>query len=169
MKVVLPRQILLPPAELALKSLQAWCFSSEIFGSTSFRQSLDSERKVLLRICQDLRREGYSSAEVDLLSKNSLLDEHTKRISDMLQDDIILKLALLTWYFDATSQFPSEKLLDFFAHPHDKAEAVCEALCGLYTLQTGEKISYYSFRAKLLDTFGYVEYLVGNVYNLMLE
>ncbi|KAI3017329.1 hypothetical protein CBS147347_10325 [Aspergillus niger] len=100
MKVVLPRQILLPPAELALKSLQAWCFSSEIFGSTSFRQSLDSERKVLLRICQDLRREGYSSAEMDLLSENSLLDEHTKRISDMLQDDIILKLALLTCIFD---------------------------------------------------------------------
>ncbi|GKZ39992.1 hypothetical protein AbraIFM66950_001850 [Aspergillus brasiliensis] len=169
MKVVLPRQILLPPAQLALKSLQAWCFSSEFFGSTSFRQSLDSERKVLLHICQGLRREGYSLAGMTMLDENSLLDEHTKRISDMLDDDIILKLALLTWYFDATSQCPSEELLDFFAHPHDKAEAVCEALCGLYTLQTGKEISYHSFREKLLDTLGLVEYLVGKVYNLMLE
>ncbi|PTU22241.1 hypothetical protein P175DRAFT_0126077 [Aspergillus ochraceoroseus IBT 24754] len=165
----LPRQILLHLAELALKSLQAWCFGSEVFVLTSFRQRLDHESKELLDICQGLRLGGYSSAKVLLLNENSLLNEHTRYISDMLHDDIILKLALLTWYFDSTSQFPSEKLLNFFAHPHDKVEAVCEALFGLYTLQTGEKISYHSFRAKLLDTLGYVEYLVGDVYNLMLE
>ncbi|OJJ65615.1 hypothetical protein ASPBRDRAFT_490315 [Aspergillus brasiliensis CBS 101740] len=165
----LPRQILLPPAELALKSLQAWCFGFEIFGLTSVRQSLDPERKVLVDICQGLRIGGYSSAEVFLLCDNSLLDEHTKRISDMLHDDIILKLALLTWHFDATSQLPSQELLDFFAQPHDKADAVCMALWEPYTWQTGKEMPCRSFKEELLDDLGFVEYLVGNRYNLMLN
>ena len=157
MKSALPRHILLPPAELALKSLQAWCFGSEIFGSMSLRQSLDSESRELLDICQGLRIKGYSSEGVLLLSQNSLLNKYTERISNRLCENVILELALLTWHFDATSELPSKELLNFFAHPDDKVEGVCQAICERYNTLIGASVSCCEFGERFANHLGYLE------------
>ena len=151
-----------------LKSLQAWCFSSEVFGLGIFQEGLDSKSKELLEICQDLRINGFSFAEVARLSEDSLLDEHTKSICDELSDDIIIQLGLLTWHFDATSEMPSSELLDFLRYPNDKVNNVCQTLCGRYTSQTERKMSCHRFQDKLLYSLGFVEYVVGKKCNLML-
>ena len=169
MKEVLPRYILYPLAELALKSLQAWCLSSETFRSLSFRESLDSESKDLLDICQDLGTEGYYPAGIARLGENSLLDDHIKCISDTLSDGIILKLALLTWHFNASSQSPSKGLLEFFAHPEDYMDAVCRILCGRYSEYTGRNMQWSEFGEEFAYHLGILEFAMANGWNLILQ
>lgn len=169
MKEALPRCILRSPAELALKCLQAWCLGSETFGFEIFRESLDSESKELLDICQDLGTKGYYPASIARLKENTLLDEHIKHISDTLSDDIILKLALLTWHLDASSQSPSEELLKFFAYPEDNVDAVCQILYEKYNANTGRYMQWSEFGEEFMYDLGFLELNMAKGWNLILQ
>lgn len=145
LKQVTTRQIFRPPAELALKSLQACCLGSKSLRFENFWESLDPRSKELLDICQSLETKGYYQAGIVQLQENSLLNEHIKHIFDKFSDDIILKLALLAWHFKASSELPFKKLLEFFAHPEDSVDAVCQALNGRYSAYTERRMQWSEF------------------------
>ena len=168
-KKFLPRRILLFPSKLALKSLQACCLGSNTFKSATFRESLGFKNKDLLGICQDLGTEGYYLAGIAPLNKNSLLDEHVKCISNTLPDDIILKLALLTCHFNASSQSPSKELLEFFSHPEDNVNAMCQIFCGRYSAYTGRYMRWSEFGEEFAFNLGILEFAMVNGWYLILH
>lgn len=163
LKQVTTRQIFRPPAQLALKSLQSCCLGSKSFRSKKFRGSLESKSKELLDICQDLKMEGYYPEGISQLQENSLLNEHIKHIFDKLSDDIIPKLALLAWHFKASSELPFKKLLEFFAHPEDSVDAVCQALNGRYSAYTERHMQWSKFGEEFVYDIGFLQSaMVGN-------
>lgn len=106
LKGSIPRIVLRPPAELALKSLQALCLDSDSF----ILDHLNADGKTLLNNCSDLKINGYCHEDRARLNTNSVLSEHIKQISEQIDYDDLAKLAILTWSFDASSQLPPEQL-----------------------------------------------------------
>lgn len=162
------RHILRSPAELALKSLQAWCLTKTLRCET-FQESLDSKSKELLDICQNLETEGYYQAGIVQLQENSLLNKHIKYIFDKFSDDIILELALLAWHFKASSELPFKKLLEFFAHPEDSVDAVCQAVNGRYSAYTERRMQWSEFREEFVCDLGFLQSAMVKEWSSILE
>ncbi|PYH90183.1 hypothetical protein BO71DRAFT_487340 [Aspergillus ellipticus CBS 707.79] len=80
----------------------------------------------------------------------------------------LIKLALLTWHFDATSELPSKELLNFFAHPDDKFKGVCQAICERYTTLFGASMSCCEFGEKFANHLGYLESGIAKGWYLVL-
>lgn len=129
----------------ALKSLQACCLASAGFESEMLKQCLDFDGKVLLDICQALRRRRYRYEDICFLNENVLLDEHVRNVTEELTYDVLFKLALLTWHFDASAKPPSRRLFLFLEQPEGKREKLYEDLCVQYSSQTGKCVSYRQF------------------------
>lgn len=115
------------------------------------------------------RTKCYYPAGIARLKENSLLDEHIKCISETLSDDIILKLALLTWHFDASSQSPSKELLEFFAHPEGNVDVVCQILCERYSAYTGRYTRWSEFGKEFAYHLGVLEFAMTKGWNLVLQ
>lgn len=166
-KACLPKCILLPPAMLALKSLQAWCLGSPGFESQVFRRRLDPEGKSLLDICQALRKHGYHYDDIYLLNDNMHLDKHVRDMSDRLTHDALFKLALLTWHFDASPKLPPRELFLFLDQPENQFPELCEILCRRYSAQAGKCVFYRKFARGFANMLGTLEFLFGNEWNLI--
>lgn len=128
---------------------------------------LDEEGEALLRTCQALEENGYDDDDIVRLNDNSSLSKHVERVSEKLNHDALLKLALLTWHFDASSQMPYQELLLFVAKPYDEFEALSRILCVRYNAQTGACLSHEEFGQKLADLLGFLEHALGNEWNLI--
>ncbi|GKZ40038.1 hypothetical protein AbraIFM66950_002055 [Aspergillus brasiliensis] len=105
------------PAKSALKCLQVLYLgarASEIMGS---QHDFGPDRASILRISLAVRRGEYRSEDMELLDNNRLLDYHIEQLLYNLDEDRMLKLALLTWHFDASSQKPYEELFRFSRSP----------------------------------------------------
>ena len=100
---------------------------------------------------------GYYPEDISQLQENSILDEHIKHIFNKISDDIILKLALLTWHFNASSGLPFKKLLEFFAHPEGSVESVCQALNGRYSAYTERRMQWTEFREEFVHDLGFLK------------
>lgn len=119
-KVTLPRVVLLHPAELALKCLQALCLASVHFEHRMLLDSVDPDSKALLDICWNLKKERYCQEYITHLNTNSILDEHIRWVLKGITDDSLAKLAILTWSVDASTQLLSQELFYFLAHLYEE-------------------------------------------------
>ena len=119
---LIPRIALRPAAELALMSLQVTCLGPDHVASQISLGSLNADSKELLGICWDLKIKGYHREDAIHLSTNRMLREHITWVSEQVNYDDLAKLAILTWHFDASSQFPSRQLFCFLAHPYNNID-----------------------------------------------
>ncbi|OJJ70029.1 hypothetical protein ASPBRDRAFT_31914 [Aspergillus brasiliensis CBS 101740] len=147
------------PAKSALKSLQILCLgdrASEIMG---FQHDYGPDRTSILRISLAVRRGDYRPEEMELLDNNRLLDDHIEQFMYNLDDDRMLKLALLTWHFDASSQKPYEELLRFFSLPDEECSEVYTRICERYSNYTGRRVSQEEFRRGFLELLGFLRFV----------
>jgi hypothetical protein len=158
LKASLPTCVLLPPAMLALKSLQAWCLGSPSFESQAFRRRLDPDGKSLVDVCQALRRYRYRDSDIYLLNNNMHLEKHTEHMSHQLPPDVLFQLALLTWHFDASSKLPSRELFLFFEQPNNQFRELCKILCDRYNAQDGKHVVCPEFTGSIANNLGSLEY-----------
>lgn len=167
LKASLPTCVLLSPAVLALKSLQAWCLGSPGFGSEAVRRRLDPDGKSLLDVCQAARKHRYRCDEIYLLNDNMHLEKHIRDVSERLTHDALFKLALLAWHFDASSESPSRELLLFLDQPESQFFEMCEILCRRYSVQAGKCVSYRKFATNFANMLSVLEFLFANEWNLI--
>lgn len=167
LQMPLPRYVLSFPARSALKSLHAWCLGSVIFQRETFRNRLGPQGKALLDVCWDLRTRGHCQEDITRLNDNLLLDEHIKCVSDELCDDVLLKLAIFTWHFDASSELPCQELFLFIASPVDKFEDLSSTLGKTYSAHTGGCTSHREFAERFAKLLGFLEFALGNHWNLI--
>ncbi|ODM19129.1 hypothetical protein SI65_05746 [Aspergillus cristatus] len=154
-KATLPRASLLPPAELALKSLQALCLLSDRFKHRTFLDSLNPDGKALLDICWNLETEGYCQEDINDLNANSILDEHIKCVSKDIVDDDLAKLAILTWSVDASTQLLSQELFYFIVRLYEEFDILYPTLHTTYSRFAENDSTNRFFRQdfrKLLDS-----------------
>lgn len=97
---------------------------------------------------------------MELLDNNRLLDDHIERLMHNLDVDTILKLALLTWHFDASSQRPYEELLRFFSQPDEECSEVYIRICERYSNHTRRRVSQEEFKEEFLELLGYLRYVL---------
>lgn len=132
-KAALPRIVLLPPAKLALKSLQALCLASDYFKHRMFLNSVDPDGKALLDICWNLKIKEYCHEDITRLNTNSILDEHIRCASKNIADDDLARLAIPTWSIDASSQLPSQELFYFLAYLHEEVDILYPTIHTTYS------------------------------------
>lgn len=157
-KATLPRVALLPPAELALKSLQALCLLSDRFKHRAFLDSLNPDGKALLDTCWNLETKGYCQEDITRLNTNSILDEHIRWVSKGITHDGLAKLAILTYSVDANSQLLSQELFHFLVNLHKKADILYPKLHTTYNNIVRSYSTDWSFRQdfrELLDSLKY--------------
>ncbi|RDH30912.1 hypothetical protein BDQ94DRAFT_161089 [Aspergillus welwitschiae] len=111
--------------------------ASEIEGS---QHDFGPDSISILRISLAVCRGYYRSVDMELLDNNRLLDDHIERLMHNLDVDTILKLALLTWHFDASSQRPYEELLRFFSQPDEEGSEVYIRICERYSNHTRRRV-----------------------------
>ena len=147
------RIVLQPPAELALKSLQALCLDSDSF----ILDHLNADGKTLLNNCSDLKINGYYHEDRARLNTNPVLSEHIKQVSEQVNYDNLAKLAILTWNFNTSSQLPPKQLFHFLTHPHNKDNSLYLNLHTSYSNLTGNYSTKQQFKqevTKLLSFLG---------------
>ena len=166
-KATLPRVFLSPPAELALKSLQALCLLSDRFKHRTFLDSLDPDGKALLDICWNLETKGYRQEDITRLNTNSILDEHIRWVSKGITDDGLAKLAILTWSVDANSQLLSQELFYFLINLREKADILCPKLHTTYSNIAGSYSTDWSFRQDLTELLDSLKYRLTHEWNVV--
>lgn len=161
----LPEYLLRFPAKSALKCLQVLCLratASEIEGSQhDFGPDSISVLRISLAVC----RGYYRLVDMELLDNNRLLDDHIEQLMQNLDVDTILKLALLTWHFDASSQRPYEELLRFFSLPDEECSEVYIRICERYSNHTRRRVSQEEFTHEFLELLGYLRYVLQGVWS----
>ena len=147
LKEHLSRDVLLPPAQLALMYLQALCLYSDCFKHKAIFDSLNADSKALVEICQILKINN-SHQNLHDLGANPLLGKHVEWVSEKIDDDGIVKLAVFTWNFSASPQSPSQQLLDFLACP--EFESLYRALHASYSKLVQYSLTEQQFRQEVI-------------------
>ena len=163
LKESIPRIVLQPPAELALKSLQALCLDSDSF----ILGHLNADGKTLLNNCSDLKINRYCHEDRARLNTNPVLSEHIKQVSEQINYDSLAKLAILTWNFDASSQLPPEELLHFLAHPHDEDDSLYLNLRTSYSNLTGNYSTEQQFKQEVTELLNFLGKRMEGDWNVM--
>ena len=163
LKGPISRIVLYPPAELALKSLQALCLDSD----SLILDCLNADGKALLGICWDLKIKGYCHEDRARLNTNSVLSEHIKQVSEQINHDDLAKLAVLTWNFDASSQLPPEQLFHFLTQPHDKGGNLYSTLHTSYSNLTGNYSTDRQFKKEVTELLSFLEKRMEGDWNVM--
>lgn len=158
------------PAKSALKCLQVLCLGATVREIMLSQRDLGPDGITILRISLAVYQGCYRSEDMELLHNNRLLDEHIERLMEMLElldDDIVLKLALLTWYFDASSQTPYEELLRFFPRPDEECSEIYMRICESYSIYTGSCVSQEEFKQGFLELVGFLRYVLQDVWSVI--
>lgn len=163
----MPRIVLCPPAELALKTLQALCLESDSFNHRKLFDSLNADGKVLLGICWDLKIKGYRQEDITRLNTNSVLSGHVRWVSEQINHDDLAKLAILTWNFDASSQLPSQQLFCFLAHPHDEVDAFYSVLHTSYNNLIESYSTNQPFKQEFTELLSFLKDRLENKWNVI--
>ena len=163
LKESIPRIVLQPPAELALKSLQALCLDSDSF----ILDHLNADGKTLLNNCSDLKINRYCHEDRARLNTNPVLSEHIRQVSKQINYDNLAKLAILTWNFDASSQLPPEQLFHFLAHPHDKDDSLYLNLRTSYSNLTGNYSTEQQFKQEVTELLSLLGKRMEGDWNVM--
>ena len=136
------------PAQIALKSALAWNIGSIAYSPIL---TLCYEGISLQDACLGLKRNGYQRKDLVTLEEHPILHEHVNHILDNLVYNDLLKLALLTWHFDA-SEFLSPELLGLFDQPANEFEKLCVILCDQYNSRTRPTMSPGVFEQELKES-----------------
>lgn len=163
----LPEYFLRFAAKSALKCLQILCLratASEIEGS---QHDFGPDSISILRISLAVCRGYYRLVDMELLDNNRLLDDHIERLMHNLNVDTILKLALLTRHFDASSQRPYEELLRFFSQPDEECSEVYIRICERYSNHTRRRVSQEEFKEEFLELLGYFRYVLQGEWSVI--
>lgn len=142
----LPEYFLRFAAKSALKCLQVLCLRATASEIEDSQHDFGPDSISILRISLAVCRGYYRSVDMELLDNNRLLDDHIERLMHNLDVDTILKLALLTWHFDASSQRPYEELLRFFSQPDEECSEVYIRICERYSNHTRRRVSQEEFK-----------------------
>ena len=154
LKEHLSRDVLLPPAQLALMYLQTLCLYSDCFKHNPIFDSLNADSKALVDICQSLKINN-SHQNLHNLGTNPLLGKHVEWVSEQIDDDGIAKLAVFTWNFSASPQSPSQQLLDFLACP--EFESLHHVLHASYSRLVQHSSTEQQFRQEVTHLLGFLK------------
>lgn len=117
----IPSNFLYYPAKTALEALLCLRVWSAPFQERNFTQDLSQDARLLLDICNALRRHGpperFDETEHQA-SEEEALCAAVETAFRGIGYDTLLKLALVTWHFDASSPVPSQELKFFLRRPY---------------------------------------------------
>ena len=164
LKEHLSRDVLLPPAQLALMYLQALCLYSDCFKHKTIFDSLSADSKALVDICQSLKTNN-SHQNLHDLGTNPLLGKHVEWVSEQIDDDGIAKLAVFTWNFSASLQLPSQQLLEFLAWP--EIENLDPALHASYSKLVQRSSTVQQFRQEVAHLLRFLKNGLKYEWNVM--
>lgn len=111
--------------------------------SSRYSRRNDSE---LLNVRQTLKSNEPSDKDIISLQQNKLLDNIVTGVVQSLAHPNMLKLALLTWYFDASFHLPSQGLFEFLKQPREGTDGAWRILHEQYQGHTEEKVSFEVFK-----------------------
>ncbi|RAK94821.1 uncharacterized protein BO80DRAFT_471215 [Aspergillus ibericus CBS 121593] len=154
------------PAQSVLKALQMNCLGWEDFQNPCFSEHISSEAKFLLQGCQTVRKGSVSVTDISNLAGNQLLCQHVERISSMLMPDVLLKLSLLTWHFDASGTV-SEDLLRFLTGPQNN-EDVYKLLWNQYKDRSEHDVTLKVFILEMLRLMTFLQAALATRWNVLM-
>lgn len=122
----IPSNFLYYPAQIALEALLCLRVGSVPFQKRNFTQDLSQDARLLLDICNFLGSYGPPE-RFDETEHQAALCSAVETALRGIGYDTLLKLALMTWHFDASSPVASQESKSFLTRPYTSVIEILQA------------------------------------------